>query len=272
MVGELAWYIRTRQEMSDDDLDAWLFGGANGGGRYLLAHSDTCDPPSSLASAFGLSSPVRRMQRVEVMKTRSNLLMLLAALLSVVAQCSMAAGVPGTSEPDLNKGPGVEPAGRDTSTSSSRHVASTNFWATHRSFSAHTNMSWALRHPPVRRSRPVLTVVTNPPGGVGLLIAEAPGGGAVVKQVVEGTPAWEKGLRDGDLIVGIDSQSTIGMPLSAIAMGLRGPIESEVSLTVSRPVSGAMTFSLRREAVSPPAGGFRFVMDAPDRSLHAAPR
>jgi S1-C subfamily serine protease len=103
----------------------------------------------------------------------------------------------------------------------------------------------------------VITVVTNPSGGIGLLIGEAQGGVAV-KRVVTGTPAWQAGVREGDLIVAIDSQPTGESRLHDIALRLRGQIGSEVDLTLSR-TGQAQTFKvkLRREEVKPPADGFR---------------
>ncbi|MEM7065740.1 MAG: carboxyl-terminal processing protease CtpC [Cyanobacteria bacterium P01_B01_bin.77] len=56
----------------------------------------------------------------------------------------------------------------------------------------------------------------------------------VVVSPIEDTPAFEAGLRSGDVIVGIDGQSTEGMDLSDAVNLIRGPVNSEVTLTVVR--------------------------------------
>lgn len=102
----------------------------------------------------------------------------------------------------------------------------------------------------------LVTVVKNPPGGVGLLIGQA-ADRVYVRQVVAGTPAWNAGVREGDVITGIGSQATVGMRLREVAMLLRGEVGSEVDLTLARAFP-ARTFkvTLRREVVKPPGSGF----------------
>lgn len=56
----------------------------------------------------------------------------------------------------------------------------------------------------------------------------------VVVSPIEDTPAFEAGIRSGDVIVGIDGESTEGMDLSDAVNLIRGPVNSEVTLTVSR--------------------------------------
>lgn len=56
----------------------------------------------------------------------------------------------------------------------------------------------------------------------------------VVVSPIEDTPAFEAGLRSGDVIVGIDGQTTEGMDLSDAVNLIRGPVNSEVTLTVVR--------------------------------------
>ena len=176
----------------------------------------------------------------------------------MLVQCLVVFGVPDTTYLDSKSGSRVEFSGWDTSVSNRLPTLRTNFWLRNRN---HRDEAGKLFRPalllPAWRGRAVVTVITNPPGGLGLLIGEAPETGAVVKRVGQGAPAWQKGVREGDLIVGIDSQSVIGMPLRDIALRLRGPIGSEVNLTLSRPGSGqTLTSRRRREVVSPPPGGF----------------
>lgn len=56
----------------------------------------------------------------------------------------------------------------------------------------------------------------------------------VVVSPIEDTPAFEAGIRSGDVIVGIDGETTEGMDLSDAVNLIRGPVNSEVTLTVVR--------------------------------------
>lgn len=61
---------------------------------------------------------------------------------------------------------------------------------------------------------------------------------------IEQTPAFEAGLLTGDIITAIDGQSTEGMDLSDAVNLIRGPVNSEVELSVSRdgePISFTLT-------------------------------
>jgi S1-C subfamily serine protease len=107
-------------------------------------------------------------------------------------------------------------------------------------------------------SQAVITIFTNPLGGIGLLIGEG-SGGVVVRRVVTDSPAWRAGVREGDMIVAVDAQPTTKAALQDIALQLRGKLGTEVGLSLSRS-SQPETFKvrLRRELVKPPADGFRF--------------
>ncbi|MGC1306237.1 MAG: carboxyl-terminal processing protease CtpC [Phormidesmis sp.] len=56
----------------------------------------------------------------------------------------------------------------------------------------------------------------------------------VVVSPIEQTPAYEAGLLSGDIITSIDGQSTEGMDLSDAVNLIRGAVDSQVKLTVSR--------------------------------------
>jgi hypothetical protein len=101
-----------------------------------------------------------------------------------------------------------------------------------------------------------VTVVNDPPGGIGLLIGDA-GSGPVVKRVVPGTPASKAGVCEGDMIVAIDGQPVTGVELHDVALRLRGEIGSEVEMTVSRPgQTQPIKLKMRREAVVAPSDDF----------------
>jgi len=98
-----------------------------------------------------------------------------------------------------------------------------------------------------------VAVVTNPPGGIGLLIGDA----GMIKRVVTNTPAAKAGVREGDVITAIDEQPITGVALHDVALRLRGEIGSEVEITLSRPGQPEpLKIKLRREAVSVPSGDF----------------
>ncbi|ESA32676.1 hypothetical protein N836_25510 [Leptolyngbya sp. Heron Island J] len=56
----------------------------------------------------------------------------------------------------------------------------------------------------------------------------------VVVSPIEDTPAFEAGIRSGDVIIGINGESTEGMDLSDAVNLIRGPVNSEVTLTIRR--------------------------------------
>ncbi|NJN21900.1 MAG: PDZ domain-containing protein [Leptolyngbya sp. RL_3_1] len=56
----------------------------------------------------------------------------------------------------------------------------------------------------------------------------------VVVAPIEDTPAFEAGLRSQDVITTIDGESTEGMDLNDVVSRIRGPVGSEVSITVLR--------------------------------------
>jgi len=70
-------------------------------------------------------------------------------------------------------------------------------------------------------------------GGIGVRIRLIETGVQVLS-VMEGTPAEKAGLKDNDVIVRIDDQSTVGLNQREIVRRLRGPLRSAVNLGVSR--------------------------------------
>jgi hypothetical protein len=78
-----------------------------------------------------------------------------------------------------------------------------------------------------------IVVVTNEPGGIGMVIGAAPEGARVIR-VAPGTPACQGGVQASDLITGIDAMPIVGTGLLEIALRLRGPVGSEVDLTLTR--------------------------------------
>lgn len=88
-------------------------------------------------------------------------------------------------------------------------------------------------------------------GGVGIRIAVEEGLVRIVS-VMHYTPAERAGLRADDIIRFIDRDPTEGMTLDAIVQRLRGPVDSEVSITVEREGQPSpIAVTLRREHVVP---------------------
>jgi carboxyl-terminal processing protease len=91
-------------------------------------------------------------------------------------------------------------------------------------------------------------------GGLGMQIENQPGKGAVVAKVFHNTPAEAAGVREGDVIVGIDSLATRGWDNARVADSLRGTPGSSVSVAFARPgVSESIRMTLKRAVIRVPA-------------------
>ncbi|MGF1459133.1 MAG: carboxyl-terminal processing protease CtpC [Leptolyngbyaceae cyanobacterium] len=85
--------------------------------------------------------------------------------------------------------------------------------------------------------------------GVGIQISqEEETDEIVVVAPIEDTPAFEAGLRSKDVIVEIDGESTEGLELNDAVSRIRGPVGSEVTLTVRRD-DELIDFSLTRARI-----------------------
>jgi carboxyl-terminal processing protease len=70
-------------------------------------------------------------------------------------------------------------------------------------------------------------------GGIGVEVGVRDGYPTVIAPI-EGTPAWEAGLRSGDVLVAIDGKSTYGLAVEDVADRLRGAEGTSVEVRVSR--------------------------------------
>ncbi len=87
-------------------------------------------------------------------------------------------------------------------------------------------------------------------GGVGIRIDVVPEGVAV-QSVMRNTPAERAGLKAGDIIVAIDGVSAEGIDSKNAVKRLRGPLDSEVLLTVERGEDGTLAITVVRDFIVP---------------------
>lgn len=73
--------------------------------------------------------------------------------------------------------------------------------------------------------------------GVGMEIT-VDDGKVTVNQPFPGSPAWNGGLRRGDVVAAVDGHSTTGMDTAQVANMLRGPKDTPVSVTILRQGGG----------------------------------
>ncbi len=87
-------------------------------------------------------------------------------------------------------------------------------------------------------------------GGIGVRIRLIETGVQVLS-VMEGTPAEKAGLKDNDVIVEIDDQSTVGLNQREIVRRLRGPLRTAVNLGVSRDEAPLIDIQVVRAHIVP---------------------
>lgn len=93
--------------------------------------------------------------------------------------------------------------------------------------------------------------------GIGASIANFGTGDELATYVVatfEGSPAYKQGLRFGDKIISVDGEDVVGKSSLIVRDKVRGPIGTEVRITVERAGSGIpITFKLERDRVPQPS-------------------
>lgn len=86
-------------------------------------------------------------------------------------------------------------------------------------------------------------------GGVGIEITVKEGRLTIISPI-EDTPAWDAGIKAGDVILEIDGTVTKGMSLAEAGQKMRGKRGSKVTLKIGRVgVSDPLTFTLKRDRI-----------------------
>ena len=98
-------------------------------------------------------------------------------------------------------------------------------------------------------------------GGIGMLIEDHEGS-IMISKVYPNTPAEEAGIREGDLIVGVDTASTRGWKLEQVSSGLKGQPGTRVKARFQRPgVATPFEVEFTRRTIRIPAIPFALMLD-----------
>lgn len=87
-------------------------------------------------------------------------------------------------------------------------------------------------------------------GGVGLILDTSNESQLKVQGVLTGSPAGKAGVRKGDVITAVNGQPVTKLKAMPAADLLKGPVGSEVILTISRETGKAREFKVRRELIN----------------------
>jgi carboxyl-terminal processing protease len=99
-------------------------------------------------------------------------------------------------------------------------------------------------------------------GGIGMRIEEQPGKGVTIVQVFPSTPAERAGIREGDIIVGIDTLGVRGWNSRRVADSLTGTPGTKVNVTFARPgVPEPIKATFTRALIRVPAVPYAIMFD-----------
>jgi len=99
-------------------------------------------------------------------------------------------------------------------------------------------------------------------GGIGMRIEEQPGKGVVIVVVFPNTPAEAAGIREGDIIVGIDTLVVRGWNSRRVADSLTGTPGTKVNVTFARPgVPEPIKATFTRALIRVPAVPYAIMFD-----------
>lgn len=78
---------------------------------------------------------------------------------------------------------------------------------------------------------------------------------------MEGTPAWEAGLRSGDVFISIDGHPTEDLNMIETADRLRGPAGTKVTIEVAREDEPVRSYTIQRRIIETRAVPYAFMLD-----------
>lgn len=103
--------------------------------------------------------------------------------------------------------------------------------------------------------------VTGNFSGIGIEIGVKKGILTIISPI-EGTPAWEAGLKPGDQIVEINGKESLSMSSEEAVDLVRGPKDTEVKLTIFRSnFEKPQEFTIKRDTISVPSIKTAFLQD-----------
>ncbi|MDD2962034.1 MAG: S41 family peptidase [Muribaculaceae bacterium] len=96
-----------------------------------------------------------------------------------------------------------------------------------------------------------MVISTGEYGGIGSYIMQAKNGGVAISEPYENSPAHRAGLRAGDKIIMIDSDTVSSWTSDKVSARLKGQANTELKITIKRPYSAdsIMTFNIMREKI-----------------------
>ncbi|MCM1111426.1 MAG: S41 family peptidase [Clostridium sp.] len=102
------------------------------------------------------------------------------------------------------------------------------------------------------------SISTGEYGGIGSYLLERANGDVVISEPTVGSPAWNAGLRAGDLLLMVNSDTVRGVGSAAVSSKLKGQAGTNVTVTVDRPYveDSILTFEITRQTINIPSVPF----------------
>ena len=88
--------------------------------------------------------------------------------------------------------------------------------------------------------------------GIGARVAEAEEGGVRIVEPFEGQPAWNAGIRRGDVILAVDGKDVTKLQLNEAISLIRGPKGTKIALTVKSPEQEPRDVEVVRDRIQVP--------------------
>ncbi|MBC8448676.1 MAG: S41 family peptidase, partial [Chloroflexi bacterium] len=101
-------------------------------------------------------------------------------------------------------------------------------------------------------------------GGIGAWVGQDEEGHIVLTPMKD-SPAALAGIQEGDIIVAVDGQDTVGMAQDDVVALIRGPVGSTVQLTIRRAeVEELLEFEIERQTIELPTVEYRLLEEEPE--------